>query len=370
VGQRYGRLEDMGISFLEDIYKNKKVFVTGHTGFKGTWLLNLLHFLGADIKGYALAPTNDLDIYNQVKSDELCTSVIADIRDAEKLKKEILEFQPDFIFHLAAQPLVRLSYEFPLETFEVNSQGSANLLDALRMLDKACVCVMITTDKVYHNLETGHYYSEEDRLGGYDPYSASKASAEIVIDSYRNSFFHSQTYESHKKSVSVARAGNVIGGGDWSKDRIIPDIVKALSSQQPVKVRNPHSVRPWQHVLEPLVGYVLLGAHQYKKPTTFNTAFNFGPTKNDTIPVSKLVDMSIEKWGAGSYENQQLSNQHHEAGLLHLDISKAHNELQWQPKLSSVEAITQTIEWYKVALNQPATIKTFTRQQVINYLKL
>lgn len=369
MGQWNRRLEIMEINSLEKIYKNKNVFVTGHTGFKGTWLLCLLHKLGANVKGYALAPENASDVYNRINASELCESVIADIKDADRLKKEILDFRPDFIFHLAAQPLVKLSYDIPLETFYVNSQGSAHVLDALRSLNKACVCVMITTDKVYKNEETGRFYSEDDRLGGNDPYSASKASAEIVIDSYRRSFFDPEKYSQHQKSVSVGRAGNVIGGGDWSKDRIIPDIVNALSSGRAVKVRNPASVRPWQHVLEPLTGYLQLAAKQVTEPVKFAAAFNFGPEKQDTIPVSKLVQIAIDSWGSGSQENITTENAPHEAGLLHLDISKAIENLNWKPKLNSLQAIELTMAWYKAERNQQKNIREFTMQQITNYLK-
>ena len=359
----------MEVAEIRTIFKNKKVFITGHTGFKGTWLLNVLHTMGAELKGYALPPLNELDIYNQINAKELCSSVEADIQDFEKLKKEILDFQPDFIFHLAAQPLVKLSYDVPLETFNVNTQGSANLLDALRSLYKACICVMITTDKVYSNLESGHYYHENDKLGGYDPYSASKAAAEIIIDSYRNSFFNPKDYTQHKKSVSVARAGNVIGGGDWSKDRIIPDVIRALNDQKVIQVRNPNSVRPWQHVLEPLLGYISLAANQFKQPEKFSTSFNFGPNKNDTLPVSELVTQSIKSWGKGTSEHKVDDEAVHEAGLLHLDISKAKELLNWQPKMNSEQAIQHTIEWYKVALNDKKNITEFTKQQINDYLK-
>jgi len=360
----------MEVAALNDIFKGRKVFLTGHTGFKGSWLLYVLHTLGAEVKGYALPPVNEKDIYNSINGNALCQSVEADIRDAERLKAEILSFAPDFIFHLAAQPLVRLSYETPLDTYAVNCQGTANVLDALRFFDKACVAVMITTDKVYANFETGHYYSENDRLGGYDPYSASKACAELVIDSYRNSFFNLKTYNQHKKSVSVARAGNVIGGGDWSRDRIIPDIARALSAGEAVKVRNPASVRPWQHVLEPVLGYIVLAAHQFNDPLQYATAFNFGPSANDILPVSQLVELAIGNWGGGTFEKPESTDQPHEAGLLHLDISKAAKELGWKPKMNSTTAIKNTIDWYKTALTDQTNIKQFTEQQINNYLKL
>ncbi len=336
---------------LEQIFKAKKVFLTGHTGFKGSWLLTWLHLLGAQIKGYALAPENSHDLFYAIDGNNLCDSVLADIRDKERVKQEILDFQPDFIFHLAAQPLVIQSYKDPVYTFEVNTTGTANVLDALRFVEKSCIAVMITTDKVYHNYETGQAYKEDDRLGGYDPYSASKGAAEIVIDSYRKSFFNPAKYADHKKSVSVARAGNVIGGGDWAKDRIIPDIVKALSAQQTIQVRNPKAVRPWQHVLEPLSGYLTLAAKQTENPVAFADAYNFGPRLADNLTVKEIVEEAINVWGIGNYEIPELKNAVHEAGLLQLDITKAKEQLNWHPKYTATLAIYKTLFWYK-ALNQ------------------
>jgi CDP-glucose 4,6-dehydratase len=328
-----------------------KVLLTGHTGFKGSWLTAWLHLLGAEIKGYALAPENKYDLYHAINGDQLCSSVIADIRNAERIKEVVLEFEPDFIFHLAAQPLVLASYLNPVYTYEVNVTGTANVLEALRFLKKACVAVMITTDKVYHNDETGRPYKEEDRLGGYDPYSASKAAAEIVIDSYRKSFFNPAEYSDHQKSVSVARAGNVIGGGDWAKDRIIPDIVKALLAQQTIQVRNPIAVRPWQHVMEPLSGYLTLAAKQTENPVVFADAYNFGPHLADNLTVKEIVEEAINVWGTGNYELPDFKNAVHEAGLLKLDITKAKEQLNWHPKCSATLAIDKTLSWYK-AFNQ------------------
>lgn len=332
---------------FKEVFQHKKVFVTGHTGFKGSWLICWLQNLGANIKGYALPPQTDADLYKIINGDDICESVIADIRDKERLKNEILSFQPDFIFHLAAQPLVRYSYDFPGETFEVNTLGTANVLDGLRFLEKPCVAVIITTDKVYENHETGELYAEHDKLGGYDPYSASKAAAEIVVSSYRNSFFNSQQHAVHKKSVSSARAGNVIGGGDWAKDRIIPDIVRALSTDKPIQVRNPDSIRPWQHVLDSLSGYLSLAAHQFNDPARFAEAFNFGPQKNDCKKVGDLVESAIQRWGKGSVEYKKDDDNYHEAALLRLDISKATGELGWSPRYDSDLAISKTISWYK-----------------------
>ena len=336
---------------LQKYYQGKKVFLTGHTGFKGSWMLSWLHMLGADVMGYALPPENDVDLYHGIRGDSMCQSVMADIRNKQAVEEAILSFQPDFIFHLAAQPLVRLSYEIPAETFEVNAIGTANVLDAVRKLEKPCSVVLITTDKVYENNEWHYPYRESDRLGGYDPYSASKACAEIIISSYRNSFFNTKQYNTHQKSIASARAGNVIGGGDQAKDRIIPDIIRSLQNNEPVTVRNPQAIRPWQHVLEPLGGYLLLGAKMIVEPVKFSDAYNFGPLPEDNCTVESLVKEALDIWGSGEYAKPALNGQPHEAGLLKLDIHKAMAELEWKPKWNSTTAIDKTINWYKRVIN-------------------
>lgn len=332
---------------LREVYHNKRVFITGHTGFKGSWLLTWLHTLGAIVKGYALSPENSYDLYCQIEGDTLCESIIGDIRNKEQVKQEILEFKPDFIFHLAAQPLVRLSYDIPCETFDINVMGTANVLDAVRYLAKPCYVICITTDKVYENKEWHYPYRESDRLGGYDPYSASKAAAEILISSYRNSYFNTKDYFKHQKSIAVARAGNVIGGFDWAKDRIIPDIIRSLNKKETIVVRNPNAVRPWQHVLEPLSGYLQLGAKMIQNPKKYADAYNFGPYLEDTLTVKDLVEIAIQKFGYGNYETPKQGNQPHEAGLLRLDINKAINELNWKPKWNAQRAIEETILLFK-----------------------
>lgn len=337
---------------LKKTYSGKRVFVTGHTGFKGSWLIKILNDFGALVKGYALAPEKETNLYTEINGDSLCESVIADLRDRDALKKAIIDFQPDNVFHLAAQPLVRLSYQIPSETFEVNAIGTANLLDAIRLLDKKCNVVLITTDKVYHNYEWEYPYRENDRLGGYDPYSASKACCELVIDSYRNSFFNVEKYDHHKKAIAVGRAGNVIGGGDWSKDRLIPDIVFALSKNKEIVIRNPSSIRPWQHVIEPLFGYLELGAKLDVDPIKYAQAYNFGPNTNDSLSVEEMVIKSIGCWEVGSYIIQPNHNNPHEARLLKLDISKAINELSWLPVLDANTAVERTINWYKDYYNK------------------
>ncbi|MDX2048352.1 MAG: CDP-glucose 4,6-dehydratase [Chitinophagaceae bacterium] len=336
------------------IYKDKKVFLTGHTGFKGSWMLVWLNMLGADVKGYALEPLSEPELYNQVKGNELCNSVIADIRDKDRVEKEITGFEPDFIFHFAAQPLVRLSYEIPSYTFEVNAIGTAHVLDALKKLKKPCSVIIITTDKVYENFEWHYPYRETDRLGGYDPYSASKACAEIIISSYRNSFFNKKNFSKHHKGIASARAGNVIGGGDMAKDRIVPDIIRALQNNEPVVLRNPAAVRPWQHVLEPLAGYLQLGKKIAEEPSGYADAWNFGPHNNDNLTVKELAGIALEIWGSGTIKEQGSPDQLHEAGLLKLDINKALAELNWSPKMDARQAIDMTINWYKNLKNCPA----------------
>lgn len=352
---------------LESFYRGKKVFVTGHTGFKGSWLITWLNLLGAEVKGYALAPENEANIFNIISTKISIQSIIADIRDKERLQKEILQFEPDYIFHLAAQALVRRSYTFPTQTFEVNAIGTANLLESVIQIKNKCTILIITTDKVYQNKESGQPYKENDKLGGYDPYSASKACTEIVAHSFQQSFFNRKTLDVHNKSIATARAGNVIGGGDWSADRIMPDIVQHLQSQKEIPVRNPTAVRPWQHVLEPLGGYLLLGGSLNEKPGQYSSAYNFGPENNDHLPVKKVVEIAIDCWGKGEWTDVSDMEAPYEAGILKLDISLAKNELKWKPKLNSKEAIKLTIDWYK---QEKEMLFDYTIEQIETYQSL
>jgi CDP-glucose 4,6-dehydratase len=352
---------------FQNSYRGKKVLLTGHTGFKGSWMLAWLHQLGAEVKGYALTPENPNDLFSLINGNGLCESVIADIRDKERLTKEILSFKPDFIFHLAAQPLVRRSYEQPLYTFEVNVLGTANLLDAVKLLSNNCSIVIITTDKVYENIEQHYAYKEDDKLGGHDPYSASKAAAEIVVNSYRDSFFK----HTGEKTIGIAsaRAGNVIGGGDRSKDRIIPDIIKGLENNESVLVRNPVSVRPWQHVLEPLSGYLLIGSKLKEDIVAYSEAWNIGPETEDILTVKQVVEKAIATYGKGEYHTPQLTNQPHEATLLQLDISKTKQRLNWEPLLNSSSAIEWTMQWYKQVMNGVNPLE-LTNRQINEYSQL
>lgn len=332
---------------LAKAYHGKRVLLTGHTGFKGSWMLEWLHLLGADVTGYALAPP-DSSHYDLINGDAKCRSVIADVRDLSRLAEVVRETQPDYVFHLAAQPLVRASYETPVDTFATNIIGTANLLEAVRLSAKPCTVVVITTDKVYHNREWLYPYRETDRLGGYDPYSASKAGAELVVDSYRNSFFNPRAYAQHGVGLASARAGNVIGGGDWAADRIIPDLVRALQRGETLQMRSPGAVRPWQHVLDPIGGYLLLGARIATDGAGFAQAYNFGPDQQDAMTVEALVQHAIHVWGSGHYHLPRDGfQQPHEAGLLKLDISKAIAEIGWTPTLGGRAAITQTMAWYQ-----------------------
>lgn len=355
---------------MKDFYKNKKILITGHTGFKGTWLTVILNSFGAEVMGYALVPDTYPSFFNVIKGETLCKSIIGDIRDIAKLYQQIKEFQPDIVFHLAAQPIVRRSYQIPAETFEVNAIGTANVLDGIRQLSKPCIAVMITTDKVYDNMESGRAYQESDRLGGYDPYSASKACAELVIDSYRKSFFNTKEYEKHQTSLASARAGNVIGGGDWAKDRLIPDIVRALAKKESIQIRNPKAVRPWQHVLEPLWGYLTLAMKMSENPVMYAEAYNFGPFPSDVLTVKEMAKLAVDIWGEGKISFPDLTDQPHEAGLLSLDITKAEHVLSWKPKLNAQTALIFTLEWYKSYYNNDSNMINITHNQIDTYMDM
>jgi len=343
-------MEDLvTFSELHRYYRGAKVFLTGHTGFKGSWMLATLHAAGAHVKGYALPPEEPGGLYDLMGALPGVESCIADIRSRDRLRAELLQFQPDYVFHLAAQPLVRRSYEIPAETFDINVTGTANLLEAVTALERKCAIVVITTDKVYENKETGNLYGETDVLGGYDPYSASKACAELVVSSFRNSFFPLSGVEIHQKGLASVRAGNVIGGGDWSRDRIVPDIARALLAGVPVEVRNPASVRPWQHVLEPIAGYLRLGGLLYSDAGRYGKAYNFGPFPEDHLRVSELVETAVSAWGEGSWKDVSDPGAPHEAGMLKLDITRARTDLNWSPRLDARGAIRWALEWYRCA---------------------
>ena len=325
-----------------DFYKNKKVFITGHTGFKGAWLCQLLLNVGAVVKGYALRPNTEPALFSLLQLETVMESCIGDVNDYAHLEKEILVFEPDFIFHLAAQPLVRYSYKHSVETHQTNIIGTANVLEAARGLKGSCKIVCITTDKVYKNKEWQYPYRESDELGGYDPYSASKAAAELVIASYRESFFTNTPLE-----VASVRAGNVIGGGDWSQDRLIPDMVRSFKSGEKVILRNPDSIRPWQHVLDPLFGYLKLGMFMATYNHQYDQAWNFGPASNDTRSVAEVAKIFHEVYNVRFDYTVNKSDHLHEAGILKLDISKSSALLRWGPCFGTNDAIAITANWYK-----------------------
>jgi CDP-glucose 4,6-dehydratase len=362
-----GKFGNMLFEKLKENYKAKKIFITGHTGFKGSWLLKILNKLESEVRGFSLSPESKINLYELIHGDKMCDSIISDIKNRKHLINEIQNFQPDYIFHLAAQPLVRTSYEIPVDTFEVNALGTANLLDAVKVLNKRCQVILITTDKVYHNYEWDYPYREFDRLGGYDPYSASKACAEIIIDSYRNSFFNNKTYDIHGKSIASARAGNVIGGGDFSRDRIIPDIVRSLVNNEKVELRNPNSVRPWQHVIEPIVGYLQLGMQLFHNPIEYSNSWNFGPFTHEILTVKSLTEKAIKIWGAGEMIIPEKNINLHEANLLSLDISKAVKKLNWMPKFNCSETIELTINWYKKVLVDHENADLLLDETISNY---
>lgn len=325
-------------------WRGKKVFITGHTGFKGSWLCLWLKHLGAELAGFSLAPSKQPSMHKLLRLDALVNERIADVRDLDDLRAALVEAQPDIVFHLAAQPLVRLSYESPVETFSINTMGSIHLLEAAKECPKIQSIVMVTSDKCYENREWLWGYRESDAMGGYDPYSASKGAAEIAISGYTQSYFRNT-----KTAVASARAGNVIGGGDWSLDRLVPDMVKAVMLGEPLEIRNPYAIRPWQHVLEPLAGYMRLAEQLYLHGQDFSGGWNFGPNDGDNQNVEKVAALLCMHWGEGAaYDKANVDACNlHEAAVLKLDCSKARAHLQWYPKWSLDEAVCKTVAWYK-----------------------
>jgi len=333
---------------FDGIYKDKNVLVTGHTGFKGSWLSIWLNELGANVIGYALDPYTDQDNFVVTNLSEKITDLRGEIRDYDNLLKTFEEEKPEIVFHLAAQPLVRLSYKEPRETYEVNVMGTVNVLEAARQSDSVKTVIIITSDKCYENNEWIWGYRENDPMGGYDPYSSSKGCAELVTSAYTRSFFEN---EDSDIAVASTRAGNVIGGGDWAADRLITDCISYLKEDKAIEIRSPKAIRPWQHVLEPLRGYLLLASKLYQTPEKYTGAWNFGPDEASIVTVGELVDKLVNKWGSGKWIDTSNKNEPHEAKLLKLDISKARYNLGWQPKLNINEAINMTVEWYKNYIN-------------------
>ncbi|QWD60425.1 CDP-glucose 4,6-dehydratase [Polynucleobacter sp. MWH-UH35A] len=336
----------MNLAKVDSLFwKGKKVFLTGHTGFKGSWLSLWLSSMGAEVAGYALAPNTTPNLFDVLNiKGQIKTSHIADIRNLEILKSAMLEASPDILIHMAAQPLVRYSYENPVETYAVNVMGTVNVLESARKIQSLRATVVVTTDKCYENKEWVWGYRENEPMGGHDPYSNSKGCAELVTSAYRQSFFN---LADNHNAVASARAGNVIGGGDWSIDRLIPDAIKAFEANQSLTIRNPLATRPWQHVLEPLSGYLILAQGLYEKGGSLASGWNFGPRDEDNRSVQEVIDLMISGWGGAAQWERDGAGQPHEANLLKLDCSKARQQLGWVPKWDLETAIKKIVEWQK-----------------------
>lgn len=343
-----------------EFYKNKKVLITGHTGFKGSWLTLWLSYLGAEVLGYALKQ-EEISLYNQSNISSFCNSKIGDIRDFESLKKAFNSFKPEIVFHLAAQPLVRLSYSQPIETYQTNVIGTLNVLQAARECESVKSFVNITTDKCYENKEIKRGYDEDDPMGGYDMYSSSKGCVEIMSSSFRRSFLQ------NGYAMATARAGNVIGGGDWAQDRLIPDCIKSLAKGETIEIRHPEATRPWQHVLEPLRGYMILGEKLFCCGQEYAQGYNFGPDESSVLSVGEVVKKVIKNWGEGKVKTNKKDSLH-EATLLTLNPQKAKAQLGWQCSFNIDEAIKETVEWYKNYYSN-CNMEEFSLSQIKEYEK-
>lgn len=349
-----------------DFWLGKRVFLTGHTGFKGGWLSLLLQQLGADLSGFALDPPTNPSLFEVAKVGNGMRSIIADIRDADLLARAMREAKPDIVIHMAAQPLVRDSYRVPVETYATNVMGTVHLLEAVRQTDSVRAVVNVTSDKCYENKEWLWSYRENEPMGGHDPYSSSKACAELVTAAYRNSYFKVSQEDRYGVAVATGRAGNVIGGGDWARDRLIPDILRAIGLGQPVLIRSPHAIRPWQHVLEPLSGYLILAERLYTDGLPYAEAWNFGPADEDSMPVQRIVEQFTQSWGEGAVWRLDQDPQPHEAHYLKLDCSKARAKLSWRPRWRLENALHSIVAWHKAFLHG-ADMRAFTLGQISQY---
>ena len=359
MGKKKGTLENM---VTKNFWKNKKVLITGHTGFKGSWLSLWLQHLGAKVTGVSLDPPTNPSLYQQAEVASGMISLRQDIRNGEKLKELFQQQQPEIIFHLAAQPLVRYSYKEPVETYETNVMGTLHVLEAIRTIDSVQASILITTDKCYQNREWHWGYRESDPVGGHDPYSSSKGSAELLIASYRDSYL---------PNIASVRAGNVIGGGDWAEDRLIPDIIRAFQKNEIVEIRNPDAIRPWQHVLEPLAGYMQLAEQMVIAPKQYAQAWNFGPNNEDAKSVEWIVKQIAQQWNDQNKKvNWKIDRAEHphEANYLKLDCSKAHTKLNWHPKWSLQTALQKIIQWHQAESNQK-DMRQYTILQIEQYMK-
>lgn len=334
-----------------EFWQGKRVLLTGHTGFKGSWLSLWLQSMGVELVGYALTPPTNPSLFDVAEVGSGMVSVIGDVRDLEHLRTIFAKYQPEIVIHMAAQPLVRYSYLEPVETYSTNVMGTVNLLEAVRGTSSVKAVVNVTSDKCYENREWAWGYRENEAMGGFDPYSNSKGCAELVTAAYRNSYFHPEQYESHGVAIGSGRAGNVIGGGDWAGDRLIPDMMRAITQGQPVSIRNPDSIRPWQHVLEPLSGYLILAQKLYEEGASFAEGWNFGPNDDDAKPVQWILAHLTKAWGEGASWKLDGREHPHEAHYLKLDCSKAKSRLQWHPRWSLSEAIELICTWHKEYLS-------------------
>lgn len=348
-------------------WQGKRVLVTGHTGFKGSWLSLWLHRMGAQVQGYSLDVPTRPSLFEAARVAEAVRHQTADVRDAAALLETMRAFAPEVVFHLAAQSLVRPSYENPVETYATNVMGTVHVLEAVRSAPSARAVVIVTSDKCYENLELARGYAETDRMGGRDPYSNSKGCAELVTAAYRSSFFDPARQGAHRAGVASARAGNVIGGGDWSRDRLVPDVYRAVAANAPVRIRNPKAVRPWQHVLEPVAGYLLLAERLWEGPQAAQ-GWNFGPPDEDARPVAEVMDRLRQLWEGMRWELDRGAHPH-EAMLLRLDCAKARRELGWKPRLRLDDALAWTVEWYKAFLNG-GDMRRVSAEQIARYQQL
>jgi len=355
----------MNANLHPDFWCGKKVFLTGHTGFKGGWLSLWLQSMGAVVKGFALAPPTQPALFSVAKVGDSMESHIGDIRDLAAITESMKAFNPDILIHMAAQPLVRLSYREPVETYATNVMGTVHVLEAARQCPNLRAIVNVTTDKCYENKEWAWGYRENEPMGGHDPYSSSKGCAELITAAYRNSFFNTPG----TAALASARAGNVIGGGDWAEDRLIPDILRAFEHRQPVVIRNPYATRPWQHALEPLSGYLALAERLYTHGHDFAEGWNFGPKDDDAQTVQWIVECMANKWGTSAHWKQDASTQPHESHHLKLDISKSKAGLRWQPRWSLATALLKTVEWHQAYLSA-CDMHQHTHKQIQDYLQL
>lgn len=347
-------------------WRNKRVLITGHTGFKGSWLSVWLQKLGAEVTGYARQPAESPNMFSVASIENGMNSIVGDVQDLKNLVSCIKKNRPEIIIHMAAQSLVKTSYDDPVETYATNVMGTVNVLDAVRCSQDIKAVVIVTSDKCYHNHGSARGYQEDDPMGGFDPYSSSKGCAELVTSAYRNSYFNIKDYSQHGVAVASVRAGNVIGGGDWSENRLIPDMIKGFIQETPIKIRNPDATRPWQHVLEPLEGYLSLSEKLYTNGSQYAEGWNFGPAKEDVKPVSWLADSLVQYWGRNASWEQDASQHPHEAHCLTLDSSKARERLKWFPQLPLDTALKWTVEWYK-AYADNKNIREFTEHQISCY---